>query len=180
MPPITLDRFPFSSHARLRLRSFLISYKAPIAAIVNFVKALLPPGVFDALEKLMGALDDRLGPTYADELRGIANATGLPLGDIVIMNLYYELDSGCTSILAQNKEGQILHGRNLDSGVPGLQNITIDVSMQKSGKEVYRLVTYAGYVGALTGMRAGHFRCADVGGGRWRASGTMTVEKMPA
>lgn len=41
---------------------------------------------------------------------------------------YYELNSGCTSILAEDAHGNILHGRNLDYGIKGLQNITIDVS----------------------------------------------------
>ena len=117
----------------------------------------------------MASLDDLLGANFADELRGIANATGLPLGDIVIMNLYYELDSGCTSILAQNKEGQILHGRNLDYGIAGLQNMTVDVSLQRKGVEAYRMVTYAGYVGSLTGMRPGVFRyvCRTLGRFPW-------------
>ena len=35
--------------------------------------------------------------------------------------------------------------------------MTIDVSFTKGGQELFRTVTYAGYVGALTGVRAGAF-----------------------
>jgi hypothetical protein len=35
-------------------------------------------------------VDDYLPYPYNDELRGIAEATGLPLGDIVAANLIYD------------------------------------------------------------------------------------------
>lgn len=33
---------------------------------------------------------------------------------IVLLNLIYDLSAGCTSLVAQNSLGQILHARNLD------------------------------------------------------------------
>ena len=32
-------------------------------------------------------------------------------------NMAYELEGGCTSIVAQDAEGHVLHGRNLDFGL---------------------------------------------------------------
>jgi hypothetical protein len=32
----------------------------------------------------------------------------------VLLNLIYDLSAGCTSLVAQNSLGQILHARNLD------------------------------------------------------------------
>ena len=34
---------------------------------------------------------DRLGDPWVGELTGVAQATGLPIGDLVVMNLFYEL-----------------------------------------------------------------------------------------
>ncbi|EDQ91591.1 uncharacterized protein MONBRDRAFT_1488, partial [Monosiga brevicollis MX1] len=96
-----------------------------------------------------------LGQPWADEIRGVANATGFDLGEMVLCNLFYELNSGCTSTVAMHDDGTILHGRNLDYSIPGLQNITIQANFTRNGALVYRTTTYAGYVGALTGMKPG-------------------------
>jgi len=60
---------------------------------------------------------DTLPAPYGDEMRGIANATGVPLGEIVLYNIFYEIFTMCTSIVAQDPNGKILHGRNLDFGL---------------------------------------------------------------
>ena len=54
------------------------------------------------------------------------------------MNLYYELTAFCTSIVAQRSNGTIYHGRNLDYGIPGLQNLTIEVDFVSDGQVLYR------------------------------------------
>lgn len=92
------------------------------------------------------------------EMRGIANCTGLDLGDIVVVNLFYELNSACTSIVAQRStDNAIFHGRNLDYGIPGLQNVTMNIAFTRGDTTVFHTTTYGGYVGALTGMRPGAF-----------------------
>lgn len=48
---------------------------------------------------------------------GVAKVSGLELGDIVMVNMFYELimsRKACTSIIAQDSSGHIWHGRNLD------------------------------------------------------------------
>jgi acid ceramidase len=39
------------------------------------------------------------------------------LGEIVLYNIFYEIFTLCTSIVAQDDNGNILHGRNLDFGL---------------------------------------------------------------
>ena len=89
-----------------------------------------------------------------------------------MMNLFYELVAQCTSIVAETPDGKIYHARNLDFGVglaftDGLRNLTLEVlifsvafwpnqlgcqvEFQKGGKTLFTGVTYAGYVGMLTG-----------------------------
>ena len=51
--------------------------------------------------------------------------------------------------------GTILHVRNLDYGIPDLQNVTVNVDFTQKGSVVYRGTTFVGYVGLLTGVRPG-------------------------
>ncbi len=41
---------------------------------------------------------------------------------------------GCTSIVAQNSNGSIVHARNQDYSMPGLDNITITVDFTRGGE----------------------------------------------
>ncbi|CAI2349477.1 unnamed protein product [Caenorhabditis sp. 36 PRJEB53466] len=101
------------------------------------------------------------------ELEGIAAASGLPFGEIVGLNILYDIAAfdrrhifglGCTSIVAQNARGDIFHGRNLDYDMTDLlKNITIYVDFVRDGKVLYSGVTFALYNGILTGMRPGKY-----------------------
>lgn len=76
---------------------------------------------------------DTLPAPYGDEMKGISEATGVPLGkrallilsylirvvsgEIVLYNIFYEIFTLCTSVVAQDQNGNVLHGRNLDFGL---------------------------------------------------------------
>jgi N-acylethanolamine-hydrolysing acid amidase len=109
---------------------------------------------------VLGNLAKFFGEEYSGELQGIADITtdwGIDLGKLVGLNLIYELTEGCTSIVAQADDGSILHGRNLDYSIPGLQDITLVADFQSNNKTQYTGTVYLGYVGLLTGMRKGSF-----------------------
>lgn len=55
------------------------------------------------------------------------------------------------------QDGTFYHGRNLDYGVPGLQDIAVNVNFTSKGKTVYQGTTYTGFIGLLTGMKPGAF-----------------------
>lgn len=59
-------------------------------------------------------LDSLLPPPYGDELRGLAEATDIPVGELFVLNLVYDITAHCTSIVAQSSTGYLLHARNLD------------------------------------------------------------------
>lgn len=75
------------------------------------------------------------------------------VGQLTMAQLFYEVEEGCTSIVAQNTNGSIFHARNLDYGLPGLQNFTATLTFLQDGHPVYRGTTYVGYFGLLTGQR---------------------------
>ncbi|XP_066279193.1 N-acylethanolamine-hydrolyzing acid amidase-like [Branchiostoma lanceolatum] len=126
--------------------------------VVDMITSRVPVEVLPLLEVLTADLDQYLPQPFAGEMRGIANCTGIPLGQIVGLNLVYDLTAFCTSIVAQDDKGIILHGRNLDYGFADfLRNITVMVDFQTKGQTLYTSTSYLGYVGALTGQRPNKF-----------------------
>jgi len=92
------------------------------------------------------------------EIRAGAAALNVPLSTATLMQIIYEVEASCTSIVSENAKGFIFHGRNLDFDLsPVLRKLVINVEFQRSGKTVFYGTTFAGYVGLLTGMRPGAF-----------------------
>jgi len=60
---------------------------------------------------------DTLPKPYGDEIKGIANATNINLGDLVLYNIFYEIFTLCTSIVGEDPQGNKYHARNLDFGL---------------------------------------------------------------
>ncbi|GMT19338.1 hypothetical protein PFISCL1PPCAC_10635, partial [Pristionchus fissidentatus] len=104
---------------------------------------------------------------YAEELEGISSRSGLPLGEVVGLNILYDISAfdrkhilheGCTSIVACDEKGRIWHGRNLDYEMGDLlKNTTVIVDFYRGKKLVYTGTTFVLYVGLLTGQRPNGF-----------------------
>ena len=106
---------------------------------------------------------------YQDELLGLAQAANVSVGELVAWNLLYDITAynrsqeggirgGCTSIVAEDSNGTIFHGRNLDYSIAQLlSDILITVEFQEHGETVYTGTTFAGYVGLLTAQKPNRF-----------------------
>uniref|UniRef100_A0A914CUA6 Acid ceramidase n=1 Tax=Acrobeloides nanus TaxID=290746 RepID=A0A914CUA6_9BILA len=108
---------------------------------------------------------------YKDEIVGMANASGLQLGEIVIYNIFYEIFTVCTSIVANDDNGHIYHARNLDFGLllgwdnqthewavtERLRTMIFNLNWTRNGQTVFKSVQFAGYTGILSGMKEGGF-----------------------
>jgi hypothetical protein len=113
----------------------------------------------------------RMPAEFVAEMEGIAKATGIAVGYIWLMNMMYELTGYCTSLVAQDQDGTVYHGRNLDFGIfmgtdavthswkltQLLRDILVNVRFMRGGQELYNSTTYAGFVGLLSGSRKGAF-----------------------
>lgn len=117
-------------------------------------RAFVPAELFPFLEMLGSDVEKYIPAQYANEIKGIAKAVKVNIGDIVLSNLMYDVTTFCTSIVSQDAKGQIWHSRNLDFPVfHTLKKLTISVDFKQSGKTVYSAVTFAGYIGILTGQK---------------------------
>ncbi|XP_033096592.1 acid ceramidase-like [Anneissia japonica] len=144
--------------------------KAMIQSIIDLVGSVV--NVTEAIafiDKEFALLADQLPAPYGDEMKGIATAADIPLGQVVLYNVFYEIFTLCTSIIAEAPNGTLYHARNLDFGLflgwdtendkwaltEKLRPLIINVDYQSGGKTVARAVHFTGYIGVLTGVKPG-------------------------
>lgn len=148
---------------------------AQILAMIDQLVDRIPPTlrneILANLTRNAPGYVDAMPPVYAAEIRAIAAATDIDLGLIFLYNIAYELEGACTSIVAQNSNGDVFHARNLDFGLfdgwdngtntwalaEKLRPLLFNARFIKGGVTFYNATVYAGYVGLLTGMRTGNF-----------------------
>ncbi|XP_060102404.1 acid ceramidase [Heteronotia binoei] len=146
--------------------------KIIIEHIRKVMTVFFPSGkLVQLLESKMAWLGSTLPYPFNEEIKGIADATGTPLGDIVIFNVFYEIFTVCTSIVAEDKEGKLYHARNLDFGLflgwdiknsswivtQKLKPLMVSLDFQRNNKTVFRSSNLAGYVGMVSGVKPGIF-----------------------
>jgi len=126
-------------------------YKAEITSVRDILFHYLPQELIGMAVELAAVVDYFLSD-YGAEIRGVAQGCGLSTGEILLLNLAYEISDFCTSIVAKNNKGLISHARNQDYDT-SLRKVTIQViAVQGSGEEIYRSTTFAGFIGIPTGM----------------------------
>ncbi|XP_066488279.1 N-acylethanolamine-hydrolyzing acid amidase [Tiliqua scincoides] len=120
----------------------------------RIIEESVPEWVRPVLEPLVEKLDYFVPQPFAGEIRGICKSVGMNVGDLILLNLAYESTAFCTSIIAQDKNGNVYHGRNLDYAFQDiLGKLTLDVDFLRNDKVVFRGTTFLGYVGLWTGQR---------------------------
>jgi len=159
-----------------RWKHLASAYSAELKDLVDTFKGIaggLSKEAFKIIEALGKAdadkLLDAMRPPYGDEIRGIAEAANLTKLDALVCNMVYEISGACTVIIAQSKDGRIIHGHNLDTAAnwnfkthqwvlaEKLRAITSNLNFTKGGKEVFRSTSYIGYAGVFEGMKPGAF-----------------------
>ena len=120
---------------------------------------------------------EKIGDEYAGEIRGVSKYADLDIGYATVIQAVYEIEGLCTSIVAQDADGRIYHGRNLDFGLfsgynwtdgeggfPGewelteaLRPLLFTASFQRNGVTIFNSTQFAGYIGILTGSKGGAF-----------------------
>uniref|UniRef100_H3AMR5 Acid ceramidase n=1 Tax=Latimeria chalumnae TaxID=7897 RepID=H3AMR5_LATCH len=143
-----------------------------IQVIKDLANAFIPSGkLVELVDKGLAPLVKTLPSPFSDEIQGIADVSGTPLGEIMLFNIFYEVFTVCTSLVAEDKTGKLLHARNLDFGLflgwdthdhswkvtEKLRPLVVNLDFQKNNKTVFKSTGFAGYAGTLTGMKPGIF-----------------------
>ena len=161
---------------------FLFDVKAKAITVeVGGVKLLNPRQVIKGIvARQRKFVPDR----YFDELRGIADGAGMDVQDIVVANFIPELFhcSGFALSGSATKEGTLYHGRILDYGCDWrLQEHAVLTVAEPRGKIPFVNVTYAGFVGSVTGMNAEKISIGEMGGrgmGHWDGTPMALLVRM--
>ncbi|XP_062271556.1 N-acylethanolamine-hydrolyzing acid amidase-like [Scomber scombrus] len=151
---ISLDAHPEERWMPL-LKVFDIDFLKKAAAEV--IDSTIPKWVHQAVTPIVVSLEKYVPQPYAGEIRGLASHFGGSLSDVILLNFAYEVSAFCTSIVAQDKNGHVYHGRNLDYPHEVLRNLTIDINFLKNGEVAYRGTSFAGYVSLWTGQSPNKF-----------------------
>src|SRR5262245_25004719 len=110
---------------------------------------------------------------YYDELEGLAAGCDLKVADVIAGNFIPELFhcSGFAIMNSATKDGTLYHGRVLDYAIDwGLQEHAVVVVAEPEGSIPFVNVTYAGFIGSVTGMNAKSVSVGEMGGrglGHW-------------
>nr|XP_054599786.1 acid ceramidase-like isoform X2 [Nothobranchius furzeri] len=139
-----------------------------IQAVRNLANAFVPSGkLIELVDITLPLMANTLPSPFGEEIKGIAEVSGVPLGEVVLFNIFYEVSILCTSVVAEDKNGNLLHGRNLDFGLfmgwdvkdkswiisEKLKPLVVNLDFRKNSQTVFKSTNFAGYVGMLTGIK---------------------------
>ena len=155
-------------HAVVR---FLLDEKAKeMTAEVAGMELMSPQVIIQGIQAVQQPF---LPDWYDEELRGLADGSGVPLADIRTANFIPELFhcSGFAVSGAATGNEHTYHGRVLDYGCDWrLQEHPVVIVARPTGKIPFVNVGYAGFIGSVTGMNAERISAGEMGGaglGKW-------------
>ena len=151
IPKYTID---LDEPAETRWQEIANDFAVYAPFLQKLIRQSFPPAVLPLAEKVALYVDTLFEEPYPGEMKGIAEALNISLPEVILANLYYDLTAYCTSIVAQDEQGNIFHARNLDYGnTVVFRNMSVRVDFLRNGKIAYSGITFAGYIGILTGQK---------------------------
>ncbi|MFA6563233.1 MAG: C45 family peptidase [Verrucomicrobiia bacterium] len=127
----------------------------------------------DAAAKLVERQRPFIAPEYFEEMRGVADGTGLSLATVQAANIFPEFFhcSGVAVFGKATRNGTLLHARVLDYMTDvGLQDEAVTMAIESEGARRFVNVGYAGFIGSVTGMNEKRVTIGEMGGrgeGNW-------------
>jgi hypothetical protein len=157
-------------HIRQSLH-FLLDVKGKERKIQVLGQELLAPR--DVVRFIIERQRKFVRPEFLAELDGLADGAGIAREDVRIGNFIPELFhcSGFAVMNEATKDGTLYHGRVLDYAIDWqLQEHAVLVVAEPAGGVPFVNVTYAGFIGSVTGMNAQGISVGEMGGralGHW-------------
>jgi len=127
---------------------------------------------YQMYKMLRGGMHSRLLPhipeRYIEEMKGIAEGSGLTYEDVLAGNLFPEAFH-CSGIALMGKathDASLYHVRILDYMTnAGLQDNAVLMIVEPDGYNAFMNVSYAGNLGSVTGMNEKQIAIGEMGGG---------------
>jgi len=159
-------------HVRSNL-NYLLHVKGD-TALVQLGPLKLKPAA--AVRMIVGIQERYVPKKYLKELEGLARGAGLLVSDVRAANFIPELFhcSGFALMNSATADGTLYHGRVLDYAVDWrLQEHAVTLVAEPDGGTPFVNVTFAGFIGSVTGMNAAHVSIGEMGGrglGHWNGA----------
>ena len=122
----------------------------------------------DALRSAWKRLGPHVDEEYVAEMKGLAEGAGLDEEEVLMANIYPEFFH-CSGFALTGKAtagGKLYHGRVLDYMTRiGLQRAAVVIVSRKEGRIPFANVSYAGFIGSVSGMNAEGIAIGEMGGG---------------
>jgi hypothetical protein len=127
----------------------------------------------DAIGYIVKRQEKFMPREFLEELDGLADGAGLSRQEVRVANFIPELFH-CSGFAIMNKatrDGTLYHGRVLDYATDWhLQDHAVLIVARPRGGIPFVNVSYAGFIGSVTGMNASHVSIGEMGGkgqGHW-------------
>jgi len=159
-------------HVRSNL-NYLLHVKGD-TALVQLGPLKLKPAA--AVRMIVGIQERYVPKKYLKELEGLARGAGLLVSDVRAANFIPELFhcSGFALMNSATADGTLYHGRVLDYAVDWrLQEHAVTLVAEPDRGTPFVNVTFAGFIGSVTGMNAAHVSIGEMGGrglGHWNGA----------
>lgn len=104
---------------------------------------------------------------YLEELRGLADGSGVPLPELVRLHAIPDRTYSCSNLAAWGRAtsgGRLIHVRNLDWNIDaGIQRHATVFVVHPAGRHAFINVGWAGFIGVLTGINDATISVGQVG-----------------
>lgn len=153
-PPET--RWRASMRGQIALHGWEHTYQP----ILDYIDTIFPKETWSKYDaELRSVAEPIIGAETVAEINGMREVAielghNVTMSELEFFQIFYEILMQCTGVLARDGDGNILHGRNMDIGLP-VQNLTVQVAWKRGGRKIMESTQYLGYVGVHTGMRLG-------------------------
>ena len=106
-------------------------------------------------------------PAYLEELRGLADGSGVPLRALYRLHAVSDRTATCANLAAWGRAtsgGRLIHLRNLDWMIgAGMQDFATVFVVRPAGKRAFINIGWAGFMGVLTGINDAGLSIGQVG-----------------
>ncbi len=121
----------------------------------------------------LATIKNHIPPTLLEEMKGLADGSSIALDKILILNLFPEMFH-CSGLTVNDKataNGSLYHVRVLDYSIgKSIQNSAVLIIAEPQDGIAFANVSYAGFIGSVTGMNASKIAIGEIGGrgyGHW-------------
>ena len=87
------------------------------------------------------------------QLVNIAAILNISVLKVFLLQLMYEINARCTSVVLRTKKGTVVHGRTMDWGIALLEKLSVPVAVYANKKQIGSCMHFVGCVGMFTCMR---------------------------